>query len=110
MEKYLKFGPLFLFGTYFVKAIIFNVSYPEAVILAVLAGAACYFYAKDSDSKLKELEEKIHEAHKTLDLKIDSSVKSFELRVNEVESIKAQLNAMKLNSLTRNPGQLNNVK
>src|ERR1700722_18428081 len=104
LEKNLKFGPLFLFGAYFIKAIIFDVSYPEAAILAVLAGAACYFYYKDSDSKLKELEQKLAENAKTLEIKLETAIKSFELRVNEVESIKAQLNALKINSLTRRLG------
>lgn len=94
--------PLGLFSLYFLKALIFSVSYPEAAILAVLAGASCFFLYKDSDSKLKELDEKHAKANSTLDLKINEAVRNFESRVNEVESIKAQLNAIKINSLTRN--------
>jgi hypothetical protein len=108
IEKYLKYAPLSLFGIYFFKALIFSVSYPEAAILAVLAGASCFFLYKDSDSKLKELETRIHESHKFLDLKLIEAVHKFETRVNEVESIKSQLNALKINSLTRNG--LNQVK
>lgn len=100
MEK-IKFLPLGLFVAYFIKALIFSVSYPEAAILAVLAAASCFFLYKDSDSKLKELEKSLETSAKTLEQKLNDSVKSFELRVNEVESIKAQLNALKINSLTR---------
>jgi hypothetical protein len=108
IEKYIKFVPLSLFCAYFLKALIFSVSYPEAAILAVLAAASCFFLYKDSDSKLKELDEKIILSNKNLEDKLNLAVKSFETRVNEVESIKAQLNAMKMNSLTRNG--LNQVK
>jgi hypothetical protein len=101
LEK-IKFLPLGLFVSYFIKALIFSVSYPEAVILAVLAGAACFFLYKDSDSKLKELDQKLADNAKTLETKLETAIKSFELRVNEVESIKAQLNALKINTLTRN--------
>lgn len=108
LEKYLKYGPLFLFGVYFIKAIIFTVSYPEAAILAVLAGSACYFHYKDSDSKLKELEQKLADNAKTLEDKIILAVHNFESRVNEVESIKAQMNALKINSLSRPLNQVVN--
>lgn len=101
LDKYLKFLPLCLFGIYFLKAIILTVSYPEAAILAVLGAAACYFYAKDGDSKLEQLEELMNQSNKALEEKLMTSIKSFESKVNEVESIKAQLNALKINSLSR---------
>lgn len=101
-DQYLKYVPLSLFGVYFIKALIFSVSYPEAAILAVLAGAACFFLYKDSDSKLKELDQKLADNAKTLENKLEIAIKSFDTRVNEVESIKAQLNALKINTLTRN--------
>jgi len=102
LEKNLKYLPLSLFGIYFLKALIFSVSYPEAVILAVLAAASCFFLYKDSDSKIQELDKKIEVANNSLDKKLNEAVQKFELRVNEVESIKAQINALKINSLTRN--------
>lgn len=108
IEKYVKFVPLSLFCAYFIKALIFSVNFPEATILAVLASAACFFLYKDSDSKLKELEKSNAISFLALEEKLNLAVKSFETRVNEVESIKAQLNAMKINSLTRNG--LNQVK
>lgn len=101
MDKYIKFAPLSLFGAYFIKALIFSVSYPEAAILGVLATTACFFLYKDSDSKLKLLEEKILASNKILEDKLSLASANFENRVNEVEQIKAQLNALKMNSLTR---------
>lgn len=91
-----------LFVSYFIKALIFSVSYVDSLTLAVLAGTACFFLYKDSDSKLKELDLKIEVSNKNLEDKLNLAVKSFESRVNEVESIKAQLNALKINTLTRN--------
>lgn len=110
LDKYVKFAPLSLFGAYFLKALIFSVSYPEAAILAVLGATACYFQSKNNEAQIKILENKILDSNKSLELKVDTAIKTFELRVNEVESIKAQINAFKVNSLTRpfgNVGQQN---
>lgn len=101
LEKNIKYLPLSLFTAYFIKAIVFSVSYPEMGILAILAGAACYFHSLNNDKKLLTLEDKINLSHKALDEKLTLATKSFDSRVNEVESIKAQLNAIKVNSLTR---------
>lgn len=101
MDKYIKFAPLSLFCAYFLKAIIFNVSYPEAAILAVLGATACYFQSKNNEEQIKVIEEKILASNKVLEEKVAVTIKSFETRVNEVESIKAQINALKINSLTR---------
>lgn len=90
-----------LFVAYFLKALIFSVNYPEAAILAVLAGAACFFLYKDSDSKLLELDKKIEASNNSLKMDLQKAVSDFQVRINEVESIKAQMNAIKMNSLTR---------
>jgi hypothetical protein len=101
LDKYLKYAPLSLFGAYFIKALILSVSYPEAAILAVLGATACYFQSKNNDEKLIKLDEKIQASNKILEEKLSLANKNFELRVGEVEGIKSQLNAMKINSLTR---------
>jgi len=101
IEKYLKYAPLSLFGIYFLKATIFTVSYPEAAILAVLGATACYFQSKNNEAQIKILEDKILASNKVLENKVLEAIGTFEKRVNEVESIKAQINAFKVNSLTR---------
>lgn len=88
-----------LFCAYFLKALILSVNYPEAAILAVLGASACYFYAKDSDSKIKSLDEKLTASNKSLEEKLQLANRNFETRVNEVEGIKAQLNAIKVNGI-----------
>src|SRR5271165_5207826 len=107
-EKYLKYVPLSLLVSYFLKAIIFSVSYPEAAILAVLGATACYFQSKNNEEQVKALEEKFTASNKSLEEKVMTSIKSFESKVNEVESIKAQINSIKLNALTQRP--LTNVR
>lgn len=101
LDKYVKFAPLCLFGIYFLKALIFSISYPEAAILAVLGGVACYFQSKNNEEYIKVLEEKLMASNKSLEEKTMTAIKSFELRVNEVESIKAQINSLKLGALSR---------
>lgn len=101
LDKYIKYAPLSLFGIYFIKALIFSVSYPESAILAVLGLVACYFQSKNNEEQIKVLEEKIMLSNKSLENKVEIAIKTFETRVNEVESIKAQINAFKVNSLTR---------
>jgi hypothetical protein len=108
-DQYLKYIPLSLFGIYFLKALIFSISYPEAAILAVLGGVACYFQSKNNEEHIKILEDKFTASNKSLEEKVSTSLKSFESRVNEVESIKAQLNAIKVSSLTRPLGNAGNL-
>lgn len=100
-DQYLKYLPLSLFAVYFLKTIIFSISYPEAVILAVLGATACYFQSKNNETLINELEKKFMDSNKALEEKTMTAIKSFEAKVNEVESIKAQLNAIKVSSLTR---------
>jgi outer membrane lipopolysaccharide assembly protein LptE/RlpB len=107
LDKYLKYIPLSLFCLYFTKALIFSISYPEAAILAVLGTVACYFQSKNNEEKLKDFESKILESNKAMEEKTLAAIQSFENKVKKVESIEAQINALKINSISR---PINNVR
>lgn len=101
LDKYVKFLPLGLFSLYFLKAAILSVSYPEACILAVLGLVSCYFQSKNHEKLIEDLEQKLIKSNKDLEEKTMTAIKSFENKVQKVESIEAQINALKLQSLTR---------
>ena len=105
-DQYLKYIPLSLFGAYFIKSLIFSVSYPEAAILAVLGATSCYFQSKNNEEKLKSFEEKMLASNKKMEESTLTAIKSFEEKVKKVESIEAQINALKINSLSRPLGNV----
>lgn len=92
MQKYIPHLPLALFTLYFIKVSIFPVNLAEALILAVLGAAACFFEFKNAESKLKSMESKL-----------DQAVKSFSEKAAEIQQIKDQINGLKLSGFVSRP-------
>lgn len=86
----LKYLPMITFGLYFLKVIILPISYPEAVVLAVLGLTACYFQFKNTDEKIKDLENQFGLA-----------MKRFDEEMQQITKLRDTVNGLKLNSITR---------
>ena len=66
MESIRKNLPLIAFSCFFLKSLIFPISYPEIGMMLVLGAIASVFEFKSHNKKLKELEQKLEMEDKAL--------------------------------------------
>lgn len=82
--------PMALFSAFFVKCVIMPASFPDSLVLAVLAVVTCFYEFKNNEKKLQLLEARIVSAEKT-----------FTDKESEIQKIRDTVNSLKIGSIAR---------
>lgn len=85
MKAIVKLLPMIAFCLYFLKIGILGAQYPDAFILGILSAFAGFIEYKNSDAKIKELNDKVETRQKEL-----------ELYVKDIDNLKSAVASIKM--------------